>query len=221
MNAANTPSEPRPGAGLRFGGWSDYQEWALHDFRRRTPSDGAANRRAPRSSVEMLSDVVPITVTDEDFGSSTRTACLVVPPPQDGEVEMNGDAEPGIGRERVESEDDEAMLVRPYVRASGRAETAHDLEFETVLTATGMHLAWTGERELNDDQLIICGHCESPRSVAEIATAINVPVGVAKVLIGDAIDQGLLVLHEPTPTVDGHVPLELLKRVHAGIAKLA
>ncbi|WP_166459633.1 DUF742 domain-containing protein [Amycolatopsis pithecellobii] len=121
----------------------------------------------------------------------------------------------------AEPDDEGTLHVRPYVRARGRAAARYELEFETLLTTTGKHLSWSGERELSADQLTLCRLCDAPRSVAEIAVELDVAIGVAKVLISDVIDQGLLELQEMTPMISGRPPMELLKRVHAGIAKLA
>ncbi|WP_370949405.1 DUF742 domain-containing protein [Amycolatopsis sp. cg5] len=191
------PSEQQP-ARTRCGGWPTYQEWADHDFRSHTTDDDRPRGRAVIPLGQVLTELTPVTVAEE---IEARVACAVFPAP---------DEPPVI--EELET------LVRPYVRAGGRVSAGHALEIETVLTATGLHQT---ALELGDDQLVICVNCEQPRSVAEIASAIKAPLGVAKVLIGDAIDQGLLMLHEMTPCLEGRPPLELLRRVHAGIAKLA
>lgn len=217
-NRQGTPS------GVRFGGWSDYQEWADHDFRQRVQVDEAGGRTSQAFAVPVLTELAPITLPDDDAEAGVRTACVLVPPPHGADATVDRRRISGEGADGARANGDldgEAALIRPYVRAGGRAEARYDLEFEALLTATGLHESWAGEQELSDDQLVMCGHCGPPRSVAEIAAVINAPIGVAKVLIGDAIDQGLLVLHERTPVVEGRFPLELLKRVHAGIAKLA
>lgn len=195
------PSDKQP-ARPRCGGWPTYQEWAEHDFRSHTTADARPRGRAVIPLSQVLTELTPITVAEAEIDA--RVACAVFPAP----------AEPPV----IE---DIATLVRPYVRAGGRVSAGHALEFETVLTATGLHETDLGALELSDDQLVICVQCARPRSVAEIAAAINAPIGVAKVLIGDAIDQGLLVLHEMTPCLEGRPPLDVLRRVHAGIAKLA
>ncbi|MFD8494733.1 DUF742 domain-containing protein [Amycolatopsis sp. NPDC059657] len=191
------PSDKQP-ARPRCGGWPTYREWAEHDFRRHTAADDRPRGRTVIPLGQVLTELTPITIAEE---IETRVACAVFPAP----------AEPPVIEEL-------ATLVRPYVRAGGRVSAGHALEIETVLTATGLHQT---ALELSDDQLVICVNCEKPRSVAEIASAVNAPIGVAKVLIGDAIDQGLLMLHEMTPCLEGRPPLDLLRRVHAGIAKLA
>jgi len=117
-------------------------------------------------------------------------------------------------------EDVESMLVRPYVRARGRTAVEHKLEFETLLSSTGLHESWPGECELTENQVRICRTCDSPTSVAEIAAEIDVPIGAAQVLIDDAIDQGLLTVHDAAPVFQGKPTLELLRRIHAGVANI-
>ena len=117
--------------------------------------------------------------------------------------------------------EDGSSLIRPYVRSGGRAESAHELGFETVLTTTGLCDTLLRQNQLSGDQRAICEQCVVPQSVAEIAVAIDAPLGLATVLISDAIEAGLLVVHPTAPIVGGRPSMELLERVHAGIAKLA
>ncbi|GGP68139.1 DUF742 domain-containing protein [Saccharothrix coeruleofusca] len=203
MSTSNTQRD-------RFGGWADYGEWADRDFRVRTPADETGTGGSRTTVVEVLTQLSPVALPRWFVEGRTQDGsdlCRLTPG-EDGTPECVPEGE-------------DATVVRPYVRAGGRAEAAHDLQFETVLTATGLHEEWPGERELDEDQMRICRQCESPQSVAEIAVAIDAPIGVAKVLIGDALDLGLLVPHDTAPIFDGKPPLALLKRVHASLAKLA
>lgn len=213
----------------RFGGWADYGEWADRDFRLRTPAEEAGTGGSRTTVVEVLTQLSPVALPRwfvEDRVRDGRDLCRL-PPGPDAAAECgppggsaDGAAE-GLAEDPAEDLAEDAALVRPYIRSGGRAEAAHDLRFETVLTATGLHEDWPGGRALDEDQLRICRRCESPQSVAEIAVAIDAPIGVAKVLIGDALDLGLLVPHDTAPIFDGKPPLALLKRVHASLAKLA
>ena len=45
--------------------------------------------------------------------------------------------------------------------------------------------------------------CRTPRSVAEIVAALRVPLGVARVLISDAADAGLVTVHKTITGNDG------------------
>ena len=62
--------------------------------------------------------------------------------------------------------------------------------------------------------------CGEPRSVAEVAALVAVPLGVAKVLLGDMADRGMITVHE-TATGAGDVPTQaLMERVLAGLRRL-
>jgi hypothetical protein len=199
----------RPGGGARrtrCGGWATYRDWAAHDFRARPLSDDGLRAGDGNPAGPAFTELRPVTVPDEEVPSSGG----------------GGKNKPELAApERKPAVTDAAKLVRPYVRVRGRVDAGHALEFESVLTATGLHENSAPEGAFSEEQLALCANCAQPRSVAEIAAAMTVPIGVAKVLISDAIDVGLLVLHERTAYSDGRLPLELLKRVHAGIANLA
>lgn len=208
-------SRGRP-AGSRFGGWSDYREWAERDFRPRDPDDEVGTHPPAALVVEVLTHLSPISLPDLQLAGAESARCRIHP--------GGADAEPDCVRDdRIDVHLDidlEASMIRPYVRTGGRVEAAHPLQFESVLSSTGLHENWPGDRELAGDHLQLCEHCATPQSVAEIAVALKAPVGMVKVLISDAIDQGLLMLHETTPLFHGRPPVALLKRVHASLAKL-
>ena len=46
-------------------------------------------------------------------------------------------------------------------------------------------------------------------------------LGVARVLIGDALTANLLTLHDITRTADGRPTVELMRRVYDGLRRLA
>jgi hypothetical protein len=196
--------------GVRFGGWPDYAEWSAYDFRERTAQDEAGAHPEASLVVEVLTHLSPITLPP----AATDEGCRLHP---DDECEHAYDDEDVV---LVHLDIDlEAALIRPYVRTGGRVEAAHPLEFESILTSTGRHR--DRSVELADDQLQLCEHCQSPQSVAEIAVALNAPVAVVKVMISDAIERGLLMLHETTPLFAGRPPVALLKRVHASLSRLS
>jgi hypothetical protein len=88
---------------------------------------------------------------------------------------------------------DEPQLVRPYTLTAGRTNSRIDLPLEAPIQtlATTKPPRWPG----NDvrGQILKLG-AGSP-SVAEIAAVLSVPLGVARVLIGDLVTQGYLRVH--------------------------
>jgi hypothetical protein len=62
--------------------------------------------------------------------------------------------------------------------------------------------------------------CREPRSVAEVAALLTLPLGVARVLIGDMASQGTVVVHQ-TASTSGDVPdMALMERVLSGLRRL-
>lgn len=105
--------------------------------------------------------------------------------------------------------------VRPYVMTSGRTRTRRDLAIHALVSTTG-HGHAAANRRL-PEQRAICLLCRDPHSVAEVAAALDVPLGVARVLIDDMAHQGLVVVHGLR---EGGTSLELLGRVLDGLRRL-
>jgi hypothetical protein len=63
--------------------------------------------------------------------------------------------------------------------------------------------------------------CQSPVSVAEISAYLQAPLGVARILISDAVAAGLVLVHETATPGDMGPSMDLLERVHRGLLELA
>jgi hypothetical protein len=102
--------------------------------------------------------------------------------------------------------------VRPYVLTGGRTRSAFELPIEALVSAVP---ATPGAPTPHPD---IVELCREPRSVAEIAALHGVPLGVARVLLGDLAAVGALVVHR---TVDAGGPdLAMMERVLNGLRRL-
>jgi Protein of unknown function (DUF742) len=88
---------------------------------------------------------------------------------------------------------DEHQLVRPYTLTAGRTNSRIDLPLEAPIQtlATTKPPRWPG----NDVRGQILTLCVDSPSVAEIAAVLSLPLGVARVLIGDLVTQGYLRVH--------------------------
>jgi len=82
----------------------------------------------------------------------------------------------------------EASLVRPYTLTAGRTTTRVNLPLEAPIRTldSGPAPRWPG----NDVRAKILGLGVDSPSVAEIAARLSLPLGVARVLIGDLVTQG-------------------------------
>lgn len=85
---------------------------------------------------------------------------------------------------------EQPSLVRPYTLTAGRTDSRVSLPLEAPIEAvlTDKPQRWPG----NDVRAQICAMCGSSPSVAEIAARLSLPVGVARVLIGDLVSSGHL-----------------------------
>ena len=112
----------------------------------------------------------------------------------------------------------DAALVRPYAWTRGRTKSTVDLQIETMVS--------TSEHGENIDALTQTEHrsiaeiCGEPRSVAEVATLLAVPLGVAKVLLGDMAGLGFVIVHRTATGGANKAHLMLMERVLSGLRRL-
>jgi uncharacterized protein DUF742 len=99
-------------------------------------------------------------------------------------------------------------VVPVYAFTGGRTRAAgRELPLETVVRAAEQ--AARSVAGLAMESRAIVEMCWEPRSLAEIGAGLGVPVGVARVLVGDLANAGYLEVHLPT-TADGGGPGRLV-----------
>ncbi|MFI9511050.1 DUF742 domain-containing protein [Nocardia sp. NPDC052566] len=85
------------------------------------------------------------------------------------------------------------QFVRPFVITSGRTMPLMDgLRIETLVQAPPSALS----APLQFEQRTVVQLCQRPHSIAEIGTALHVPVGVAKVIVSDLAAGGYVTVRE-------------------------
>ncbi|MCQ4040511.1 DUF742 domain-containing protein [Streptantibioticus rubrisoli] len=125
----------------------------------------------------------------------------------------SGQWESGQG-EKQES----ASIVRAYAWTGGRTRSHYDFQIETLVTTTELGHRSADATQADHQAVIVL--CSEPRSVAEIAALLSVPLGVAKVILSDMAEHGLISVHQ-TATENGDVPdRTLLERVLSGLRRL-
>jgi hypothetical protein len=107
-----------------------------------------------------------------------------------------------------------SAFVRPYVLTRGRTRAAFELSIETLVSAApeATRAGLIGEHHT------VLGLCQEPRSVAEIAALVGVPLGVARVLVGDLAAAGIVAVHGGTG--EAGPDLALMQRVLSGLRRL-
>lgn len=74
-------------------------------------------------------------------------------------------------------------------------------------------------RPANLEHRTVVELCGVPRSIAEVAALSSMPVGIARVLVGELAEQGLLTVHH-TRGEAGSSDMALMERVLAGLRQL-
>jgi hypothetical protein len=113
--------------------------------------------------------------------------------------------------------DESSPLVRPYAVTGGRTRPRYQLAIEALVTTTARGRSTTFG--LVPEQRSICDLCAEIKSVAEIAALLKMPLGVARVIVGDLAEGGLVTVDQPGSN-DGLPDLALLERVLIGLRNL-
>jgi hypothetical protein len=108
-------------------------------------------------------------------------------------------------------------VVPVYAFTRGRTRAAgQELPLEAVVIATEQSVR--AGASLQMESRAIVEMCARPTSLAEVGAALRVPVGVARVLVGDLAHGGYLEVHLPrTAAGDGGPGHEILGRLLDGL----
>jgi len=111
-----------------------------------------------------------------------------------------------------------ASAVRPYAWTRGRTKSGLDLAIEALVSTSQRGRDQMGLLQM--EHRSVAELCEQTRSVAEVAALLSLPLGVARVLLGDMVGLGVVTVHQ-TASSAGNVPdLALMERVLSGLRRL-
>ncbi|RZQ63275.1 DUF742 domain-containing protein [Amycolatopsis suaedae] len=114
---------------------------------------------------------------------------------------------------------EETSIVRPYAITGGRTKASYALELETLISSKEGDVGEAVREQIEFGSIV--EECRTPRSVAEIVSVLRVPLGVARVLISDAADAGLVTVHRTISGDDNaEAHLMLMERVLSGLRRL-
>jgi len=107
--------------------------------------------------------------------------------------------------------------IRPYAMTGGRTRPARsDLTIEALVSTTALGRRVARDR-LGVDWRPIALLCQDLVSVAEISARLEIPLGVARVLVADMAEVGLVAIHQRDPSESNGTDRALLERVLAGL----
>ncbi len=121
----------------------------------------------------------------------------------------------------TETSGTDRLRIRPYALTGGRVRSTTELPLETIVRVTGRCIIHS--HELSSERRDIAGLCDQPVSIVEISARLGLPLGVARVLVGDMVTEGHLNTHHATETAitpDGRPDQRLLERVLNGLQAL-
>jgi hypothetical protein len=122
-------------------------------------------------------------------------------------------------RERHDWLDTEAgPVVRPYTVTGGRVRPSSSFDLVAFVVAAPLEHA-EHLLHLQPEHRAILTVAQDPVSVAELASELDLALGVVRVLLGDLVAEGLLSAHEPPAPAE--IPDDdILKAVVNGLRAL-
>jgi Protein of unknown function (DUF742) len=115
----------------------------------------------------------------------------------------------------VDEGDLTGRLIRPYAITGGRTGAETDISLEAQIQASTRADDLVGSYRWEAKRLIEL--VQAPMALIEVAARLEIPIGVARVLVADLVADGAVVLHVPEKTQSF---ASLLERVLDGVRNL-
>lgn len=106
-------------------------------------------------------------------------------------------------------------LIRPYAMTGGRTTAEQEISLEAQIQASTRASHHLGAYRWEAAKVVDL--VQSPMALIEIAARLQIPIGVARVLVADLLSDGAVVLHVPQKTQSF---ASLLERVLDGVRNL-
>jgi hypothetical protein len=111
-----------------------------------------------------------------------------------------------------------ASAVRPYAWTRGRTKSGLDLAIEALVSTSQRAKDQMGLLQM--EHRAVAELCEQTRSVAEVAALLSIPLGVARVVLGDMVGLNLVTVHQTASSTGNEPDLALMERVLSGLRRL-
>jgi Protein of unknown function (DUF742) len=134
------------------------------------------------------------------------------PPPPTAPIDLRGVPADQGGQEPG------ASAVRPYAWTRGRTKSGLDLAIEALVSTSQRAKDQIGLLQM--EHRAVAELCEQTRSVAEVAALLSIPLGVARVVLGDMVGLNLVTVHQTASSTGNEPDLALMERVLSGLRRL-
>jgi hypothetical protein len=119
-----------------------------------------------------------------------------------------GDEQPGLRPSPV---------VRPYALVRGRTRPTGDA-LDVISMICSLRTFVPDSADLEPEHRAVLRRCADPMSVADLTAALDLPLGVIRILVADLRDRGLIRIRQPRP--ERVTDVRLLREVADGLRRL-
>jgi hypothetical protein len=91
---------------------------------------------------------------------------------------------------------DAGPIVRPYALTGGRTQPAGE-DFDLLAIVWSIRDALPDLRMLEPEHSLVLQRCQPFRAVADLASDLELPLGVVRILLSDMRERGLVAIRRP------------------------
>lgn len=133
--------------------------------------------------------------------------------PPDGQ--LDGQLDGPIDGQWVDQ--DAGPVVRPYALTGGLTRPTGE-SFDLLALVCAVRGPSPDLSQLGPEQLVVLRSCRVPTPAAELASDLDLPLGVIRILISDLRERGLVTIHRAAPI--GLTDPQILKDVADGLRRI-
>lgn len=113
---------------------------------------------------------------------------------------------------------DAGPVVRPYALTGGRTRARGETLDLLAMVSAAVDSRSIGRMLLEPEHAQVLRLCRQPTAVADLASDLDLPLGVVRILLSDMREQGLITIAKPVRT--GLVDPQILKDVADALRRL-
>ena len=91
---------------------------------------------------------------------------------------------------------DAGPVVRPYAITGGRTRPQGE-RIDLLATVLSTRAGVYSDLQLEPEYQAVVRHCRRPKSVADLASDLDLPLGVVRILVSDMRENGLITIRQP------------------------
>lgn len=109
-------------------------------------------------------------------------------------------------------------VVRPYTFTRGRTRPAGE-PLDLIAVVVASRRSRNNPQMLDPEHFAVLRLCQRPTTVADLATDLDLPIGVVQVLLADLRERSMITVHDPIPPAQLPDP-QILREVADALRRL-